>query len=260
MRIYPAIDLMDGKCVRLEQGQFESKKEYSSDPLAVAKNFQDQGATHLHVVDLDGAKTGSLSQLPLISILARKSGLKIQMGGGIRSAEQVESLLDIGVERIVLGSLAVRDAEAVTRLLEKFQPSSKAEPSEETFFQRFTLALDLWVKFDEGEKPRVILASAGWQQQERSKIDFWQFLENYIHLGVRRYLMTDIARDGMMTGPSFLLYEKIIERFPNLELIASGGISSLDDLKCLKKKKLFGAVVGKAFYENKFTVTQALKC
>ena len=242
MIIYPAIDLRGGRVVRLTEGKFDQEKSYGDDPLAVARSFKAAGATWLHVVDLDGAKDPAKRQAPLVEKLAQESGLRVQTGGGIRDEDQVASLLKAGVRRVIVGSLAVRSPDLVRSWFKKFGPES--------------IILSPDVRLDATGVPRI--AAAGWQETTGVALD--DFLNGYLPAGLTHILCTDISRDGKLTGPNAKLYAALVERFPSLQVQASGGVSSLDDLRGLKQTGSAGAIVGRALYEKKFTLQEALAC
>lgn len=242
MIIYPAIDLRGGRVVRLTEGRFDQEKSYSDAPLAVARGFAADGATWLHVVDLDGARDPAMRQNSLVARLARDSGLRVQTGGGIRAAAQVEVLFAAGAERVIVGSLAVTKPALVATWLERFGS------------ERIVLALD--GRADASGAYR--LATAGWQ--ETSKLTIADLIVRFLPHGLRHVLCTDIGRDGKLTGPNTALYTELRTRFPAIQLQASGGVSSLADLQQLKKTHLAGAIVGRALYENKFALSEALAC
>jgi len=242
MIIYPAIDLRDGRVVRLTEGRFDQEKCYGDDPLAVAREFAADGAQWLHVVDLDGAKDPAKRQIALVARLARESGLRVQTGGGIRRAAQVDALLAEGATRVIVGSLAVTNPNLVTSWLERYGS------------ERLVLALD--ARADSTGVFR--LATAGWQKT--SETTMADLIARYLPHGLRHVLCTDISRDGKLTGPNLPLYGELRTRFPALQLQASGGVSSLGDLQQLKKLHLAGAIVGRALYEKKFTLPEALAC
>ncbi|HVT72466.1 MAG TPA: 1-(5-phosphoribosyl)-5-[(5-phosphoribosylamino)methylideneamino]imidazole-4-carboxamide isomerase [Lacunisphaera sp.] len=242
MIIYPAIDLRGGRVVRLTEGRFDQEKAYGDDPLAVAREFAAAGATWLHVVDLDGAKDPTRRQTALVLQLAHASGLRVQTGGGIRDEAQVEALLAGGAQRVIVGSLAARDPAPVRRWLARFGG------------ERIVLAPD--VRLDAAGIPRV--AAAGWQESTGLALD--DFLAGYAGAGLVHILCTDISRDGKLTGPNTALYAALVARFPRLRLQASGGVSTLDDLRALRAAGAAGAIVGRALYEKKFTLQQALAC
>ena len=242
MIIYPAIDLRGGRVVRLTEGRFDQEKSYGDNPLAVARGFAADGAQWLHVVDLDGAKDPAKRQTTLVARLARESALRVQTGGGIRNAAQVEALLAAGAERVIVGSLAVTKPKLVASWLEKFGS------------EKLVLALD--ARADASGAFR--LATAGWQ--ETSELTVADLIVRYLPHGLRHVLCTDISRDGKLTGPNAALYTELRTRFPALQIQASGGVSSLDDLRELKASHLAGAIVGRALYENKFSLPEALAC
>lgn len=242
MIIYPAIDLRGGRVVRLTEGKFDQEKSYGDDPLAVARGFKAAGATWLHVVDLDGAKDPAKRQTPRVEQLAQESGLRVQTGGGIRDEAQVAALLQAGVRRVIVGSLAVRQPDLVRGWLKSFGP------------EHIILSPD--VRLDDAGVPRI--AAAGWQETTGVALD--DFLNDYLAAGLIHILCTDISRDGKLTGPNSALYAELVQRFPALQIQASGGVSSLDDLRVLKTTGSAGAIVGRALYEKKFTLQEALAC
>jgi phosphoribosylformimino-5-aminoimidazole carboxamide ribotide isomerase len=242
MKVYPAIDLVGGRCVRLEQGRFESAKVYGDDPLAMADRFAAAGATVLHVVDLDGAKDPRGRQLALLERLARHTSLAMQVGGGIRDRADIAALLATGVKRVVVGSVAAREPERALGLLSEFGP------------ERVVFGLD--VRLDASDEPR--LATHGWRDTEATTL--WSALDRFVPAGLRLLLCTDIGRDGMLNGPSLELYRRTLARYPALELLASGGIASLEDLRALRGLGAAGAIVGKALYEGRFALEEALAC
>ena len=242
MIIYPAIDLRGGRVVRLTEGKFDQETSYGDDPLAVAQGFAAAGATWLHVVDLDGAKDPARRQTPLVEKLARESGLRVQTGGGIRDEAQVAALLAAGVQRVIVGSLAVRQPGLVRGWLNSFGP------------EKIILSPD--VRLDGAGVPRI--AAAGWQ--ETTGVALGDFLTGFLAGGLKHILCTDISRDGKLTGPNSTLYAELVKKYPALEIQASGGVSSLDDLRVLKTAGAAGAIVGRALYEKKFTLQEALAC
>lgn len=242
MIIYPAIDLRGGRVVRLTEGRFDQEKSYGDDPVAVARDFAAAGAAWLHVVDLDGAKDPARRQTPLVERLARESGLRVQTGGGIRDEAQIAALLAAGVQRVIVGSLAVREPDRVRGWLGRFGP------------ERIILSPD--VRLDAAGIPRV--AAAGWQESTGVALD--DLLAGFLPAGLVHILCTDISRDGRLSGPNTALYAGLARRFPALQIQASGGVSSLDDLRALRVTGAAGAIVGRALYERKFTLKEALAC
>jgi len=242
MIVYPAIDLRQGKCVRLQQGRFEQATVYGDDPLAIARAYATEGAAWLHVVDLDGAKDGNAAQTDLVLRIAAESGLKVQTGGGIRSEAQITAYLKGGVGRVVIGSLAITNPGLVAIWLEQFGRD------------RIVLALD--VKSAEGGSWHV--ATHGWQKDSGKTLS--AVIEEYGAANLRHLLCTDVARDGLLGGANVALYGEMRAAYPNVAVQASGGVASLDDLRALKATGVAGVVVGKALYERKFTLAEALAC
>ncbi len=240
--IFPAIDLMGGKCVRLFQGDFNQRTDYSVSPVDMAKNFAEAGAKWIHIVDLDGAKSEQSQQAELITRIAKHAGLKVQTGGGLRNISQIQKLLAGGVSRVVIGSLAVSNPTQVKHWISELGPD------------KFTLALD--INIDAHGTPRPALR--GWQ--DTSPKTLWQVIDGYINTGVKSVLVTDIAKDGVLQGANTQLYQDFISRYPSLNLITSGGVGSLANVRALKALNPAGIIIGKALYENKFTLAQAIAC
>ena len=228
MRIIPAIDIIDGKCVRLIQGDYTQKTIYNENPLEVARSFENAGLTHLHLVDLDGAKAGKVISWQVVEKITSGTSLKVDFGGGIKTTEEVERLLNLGVSQVNLGSIAVREPEKITDWIQQFGADS--------------IILSADVKNE-------MISIDGWQQN--SAINIVAFLRDYIQRGIKHVTCTDIRTDGTLTGPNIELYKKILLSFPQLHLIASGGVSSLDDLHELKLIGADGVIVGKAIYEGR---------
>lgn len=241
MNIYPAIDLKSGKCVRLTQGDYQAVTQYPLDPVILAKSFAEEGATILHVVDLDGAKQGESVNFEIIKKISQESGLQIQTGGGIRTKQQIKEILENGIHRVVLGSIAIAQPDTVKKWLVEFGG------------EQIVLALD--VRIDAENIPRPALH--GWQTQSEKSL--WDLLDDYQESELQHVLCTDIQCDGMLQGPNVNLYQPCVARYPDLKFQASGGVSSLADLKKLSTINLVGAVVGKALYENKFSLRDALR-
>jgi phosphoribosylformimino-5-aminoimidazole carboxamide ribotide isomerase len=240
MEIYPAIDLMDGRCVRLSEGDYKSRTDYNVAPLDMAASYKAAGARWLHVVDLDGAKDPAKRQKKMIAALAEKSALKIQTGGGVRSAADVDELLELGAKRVIIGSLCIKDPAMVMAILDKHGP------------EKIVLALDVRGDFEKG----FFVATAGWQDVSSSKIDD---VINRYKGKARHILCTDISKDGKLKGPNVALYKYLCEKHPDMQFQASGGVSTLADLDELKASGATGAIIGKALYENKFTLDEALR-
>jgi phosphoribosylformimino-5-aminoimidazole carboxamide ribotide isomerase len=240
MEIYPAIDLINGRCVRLSEGDYNAQTNYDIDPLVMAASYKQAGARWLHLVDLDGAKDPAARQKKLIAALVEKSGLKVQTGGGVRSAVDVKELLELGVARIIIGSLCVRDVKAVMSIFEDPGP------------EKIVLALDVRGDFEKG----FFVATAGWQDTSTSKVD--EVIRQY--RGTAKHILcTDISKDGKLKGPNVQLYKYLCTQYPEMQFQASGGVSQLDDLNELKAGGAAGAIIGKALYEKKFTLDEALR-
>ena len=238
MIIYPAMDLMDGACVRLAQGRFDERTTYPTEPARALAEFADAGAAWAHVVDLDGARAGAPRQHDLIAELAGSAPLRLQVAGGFRDAAQVARMIEAGVGRVVIGSLAVSDPELVRSFI--------ADHGGE----RITLALD--VNILDGEP---MVATRGWT--EGSGVNLWKVAEQY--LDARHLLVTDISRDGMMGGPNVELVAEAVRRLPRVVVQASGGVSSLDDLRALADAGAGGAIVGKALWEGAIDLREAIR-
>ena len=228
MRIIPAIDIIDGKCVRLTQGDYNQKKIYNENPLEVAKEFENAGLKFLHLVDLDGAKAGKVVNWKVVESICKETNLDVDFGGGIKTEQQLKQLFDCGVKQVNLGSIAVKDPKIVTEWIKKFTS------------EKIILSADV---------KNEMIAISGWQ--ESAAIPITTFLNDYVKNGIEYVTCTDISVDGMLTGPSIDLYKKILINFPQLNLIASGGVSSLDDLQELKQIGVGGVIVGKAIYEGR---------
>lgn len=237
MILLPAMDLIGGRCVRLAQGRFDDATVYSADPLEAVLSFEKKGASWVHIVDLDGARDGAPRQHELIADIARNCNVSMQVAGGLREAEQLAFLFDAGVDRVAIGSLAVKQPDLVRGFIETFGAD------------RITLALDVNIV---DAVPRV--AIAGWT--ETSQLSLWEVAAFYPH--ARHLLVTDIGRDGMMTGPNIELLTETVRRLPDLAVQASGGISSLADLEAAAAAGAAGAIVGKALWEGKIDLEEAL--
>lgn len=233
MRIIPAIDIIDGQCVRLTQGDYDQKKVYNSDPLEVAKMFADHGITYLHLVDLDGAKAGTVQNLPVLEKIATHTNLVIDFGGGLRTTKDVQRVFDAGAKQITGGSVAVKNSE----LFEE------------------------WIATFGGEK--VILgadalnnqiAISGWT--EATELPVGDFIKGYQEKGITYVICTDISRDGALTGPAKDLYEDIRLDNPAIKLIASGGISGIVDVEMMQAIGMEGVIIGKAIYENRISLKE----
>jgi phosphoribosylformimino-5-aminoimidazole carboxamide ribotide isomerase len=238
MILYPAIDILKGQVVRLVQGDFSQQTVFSNDPLELLRQFQSEGAQVLHLVDLSGAKDPKDRQLELIEKLVRETSLKIQTGGGLRSTKEIKDLLDLGVDRVVLGSIAVTHPDVAIEALQTFGPD------------RLTFAVD--VQIENGEP---IVRTHGWTQS--SNLTFREVIKPFSEHGLKRVLCTDIAVDGRLVGPNIHLYQSLQKEFPHLEIQASGGVEKLTDLQDLAKIKTHSVVVGRALLSGKFKLSEA---
>ena len=237
MILLPAIDLIGGRCVRLAQGDFARETSYSDDPAAALADFAAGGAEEAHLVDLDGARAGAPRQHDRLALLASDTPLRLQVAGGVRSRAHVATLLEAGIARVVIGSLALTDPAAVAAMLLDFGPD------------HITLALD--VRLEEGA---AMVATHGWERGSGRTLG--DVLGDFP--AVRHLLVTDISRDGMLSGPNLDLMRSLAERYPTIELQASGGVAALDDLPALRATGAKRAIVGKAIWERKFTVAEGV--
>lgn len=233
MRIIPAIDIIDGKCVRLTQGDYGKAKIYRENPVEVAKEFEDADLEYLHLVDLDGAKKGKVVNWRAIEKIMAATALKVDFGGGVKSLEEVDALLDLGIDQINIGSLAVKDPTMFINCLQKFGS------------ENFILSADV-----KNEQIQV----RGWT--ELSGINIYDLVGKFEKEGLEYVTCTDIVADGMLQGPNFGLYKKLKKRFPELKITASGGISSVSDLQQLTYIKVHAVIVGKAIYEHKIKLSE----
>lgn len=237
MKIIPAIDLYNGKCVRLLKGEFENRTEYFDDPLQCAYGFSQEGAKEIHIVDLEGAESGEPKQLETILTIKKNTSLRVQAGGGFRNQETIRCVLEHKVDRVVIGSLAVSNPELIKSLIIEYG------------VERFVLAFDVFSQ----EQPKI--AIKGWS--ESTAFSLWDMLNEYSAFAKLRILCTDINRDGMLIGPNINLYQECITRYPNFYFQASGGVSSLQDLYELKRVGVSSVIIGKALYANYFSLSQA---
>lgn len=236
MEIIPAIDLIDGKCVRLTQGDYAQKKIYNEHPLEVAKQFEDAGLKRLHLVDLDGAKAGAVKNWKVLESIAGKTSLTIDFGGGIKKEEDVKIVFESGAALATIGSLAVKDEATFVSWLQIYGA------------HKFLLGAD--VKHEK-------IAVSGWL--ETTDVWVYDFLRKYWEHGIHQVFCTDVSKDGKLEGPSTELYKNIIKEFPTLYFIASGGVSSMQDLETLAAVGCKGAIVGKAIYENRIKISDLKK-
>ena len=233
MVIYPAIDLFDGKAVRLYKGDYARMTIYNEDPVAVALDFQKKGATHIHLVDLEGAKAGTTPNLETVCAIKKATGLFCEIGGGVRSMEVVRRYLDAGIDRVILGTAAVTD--------ESFLRSAVAE-----FSEKIAVGIDIRDGY---------VAIKGWTEKSQEKaLDFCGKMQK---LGVRTLICTDISRDGAMEGANHSLYQELAETF-SMNIIASGGVSAMEDVKRLAAMDIHGAIIGKAYYTGAIDLAEAI--
>lgn len=240
--IIPAIDLIDGKVVRLYQGDYGQKTEYSADPQGRFDDYVTQGATQLHLVDLDGAKDSTKRQLTVIRKLLANTKAPVQIGGGVRTEQDVIDLLDAGANRVVIGSTAVKDPATVAGWVEKYGAD------------KIVLALDVNIDAQGQRK----IAVAGWQ--EDSGVTIEALLAHYLPVGLKHVLCTDISRDGTLQGSNVALYRDLVAQFPQINWQASGGIGGIADIEALKGSGVGGVILGRSLLEGKFTVKEAIAC
>lgn len=233
MIIIPAIDIIDGKCVRLTQGDYAQKTVYNENPLEVAKEFEAAGLKRLHLVDLDGAKAGEVKNWKVLESIAANTNLIIDFGGGIKKEEDLHLVFDAGAAMATIGSLAVKNEALFAEWITRFGA------------EKFLLGADV--------KDEMI-AIGGWL--ETTDIDIYSFIDKYVKYGISQLFCTDVSKDGLLQGPSVALYEQIISRFPDLHFIASGGVATIDDLHALHKIGCSGAIVGKAIYEGRIDIEE----
>lgn len=225
--IIPAIDIIDGKCVRLTGGQFDKKKVYNEDPVEVALAFEALGLKRLHLVDLDGARTGTVRNWQVLERIASATNLVIDFGGGITNDDEVNRSFNVGASMINIGSMAVNNKPKLLTWLQAYGSN------------KFLIGADV---------KNELIMTRGWT--EESGISIYEFIKDYMQENVRHFFCTDISKDGMMEGPSEVLYQNIIKSFPGLYLIASGGVSNIQDVEVLKSIGCKGVIIGKAFYEG----------
>lgn len=236
MEIIPALDIIEGKCVRLTHGDYSQKKIYNEHPLEVAKQFEDAGLQRLHLVDLDGAKEGKVKNWKVLEAIAGKTSMIIDFGGGIKSEKDIEIVFESGAALATIGSMAVKEKETFVQQLQKFGAD------------KFLLGADV-----KAEKITI----TGWTEQ--TGIWIYDFIEDYIQKGVKQIFCTDVSKDGALEGPSTELYKNIIQKFPKLHFIASGGVSSIDDVYALEDIGCKGVIIGKAIYEGRIQLSELKK-
>ncbi len=236
MIIIPAIDIIDGKCVRLTQGRYDQKKIYDERPVRVAQTFQENGFKHLHVVDLDGARSSSPKNLYTLNHIALETDLIIDFGGGIKSEDSLVQALRSGADKVTVGSLAARNANLVKFWLMKYGPD------------KIIIGADV----KEGK-----IAVSGWM--EKTDLDILEFINDFVDSGALTFVCTDISKDGMLQGSTVELYDAILDHFPKIQLIASGGVSTMEELHQLKELGVHGAIIGKALYEGFLDMHELVK-
>lgn len=232
MTVIPALDIIDGRLVRLAMGDYLKKTEYSSTPLDMAKRFEDAGLKHIHLVDLDAAKSGELKNLKILEEIAKKTKLSIDFGGGVKTEQNLKSVLNAGAAEVSVGSVAVKNPSLVYSWIEKYE-------------NKLILSADSLNGF---------ISISGWQQN--TDLDVISFIKSYNEKGLKKVIATDISRDGMLSGPSLGLYTKLLNSLPDEFVIASGGISSYSDLIALKEIGIKSAIVGKAYYEGRISLEE----
>ncbi|MEQ8927868.1 MAG: 1-(5-phosphoribosyl)-5-[(5-phosphoribosylamino)methylideneamino]imidazole-4-carboxamide isomerase [Fulvivirga sp.] len=233
MRIIPAIDIIDGKCVRLEQGDYNAKTVYNSNPVDVAKTFEDNGIKYLHLVDLDGAKSGKIVNHKVLESIAKATNLTIDFGGGIKSDLDIACAFDSGASQVTCGSIAIKQQAKVLEWIEKYGSG------------KLILGADVKNK---------MIAVSGWT--ETTSVTIESLINSFIPNGLTTVICTDISTDGMLQGPNVALYNELMGSFPALNLIASGGVSCIEDVQKLKENGLFGVIIGKAIYEHKISLAE----
>ena len=233
IEIIPAIDLIEGKCVRLTQGDYGQKTIYNENPLEVAMQFQDAGLKRLHLVDLDGAKAKKVVNWKVLEKIATKTSLHVDFGGGVQSDEDLKAVFESGAKQVTGGSIAVKNPELFLNWISVYGG------------EKIILGAD-------AKKEKV--AVSGWE--EGTEIWVYDFVENYVDKGVKYTISTDVAKDGLLQGPSFDLYKNLQDKCPDLKIIASGGISGLEDVEKLAEMNIYGVIIGKAIYENRIKLSE----
>ena len=233
IEIIPAIDLIDGKCVRLSQGDYAQKTIYNDNPVEVAKQFENAGIRRLHLVDLDGAKSGIIKNISVLEKIASQTSLSIDFGGGVKTASDFQSVLNAGAKYVAVGSVAVKQPQVFKEWLNDFGADK------------------IFLGTDVNDNK---LAVSAWQ--ESTNIDIFEFLEEKTQQGINKVFSTDISKDGMLTGPAVELYQQLHSKFPNIELVASGGVSNINDIYEVEKAGCSGVIIGKAIYEGRITLAE----
>ena len=234
MNIFPAIDIIDAKAVRLFKGDYNQKTVYNDSPLSVAMSFKEAGAEYIHIVDLDGAKSGDTPNAELISKIAKESGLKVEIGGGIRSEAVIKRYLDAGVMRVILGTIAIENPEFTEEMVKKYGD-----------------AIAVGIDISEG-----YVATKGWT--EITKVSCDEMFKRMEGIGVKTVICTDISKDGAMSGTNLELYRDLSAKY-SIDIVASGGVSSIADVKALRSMDMYGAIIGKAYYTGAIDLKQAIE-
>ena len=234
MLIYPAIDLYEQQAVRLFKGDYAQKTVYSENPVEVARDFKASGATHIHLVDLEGAKLGTTPNLSVIVNIKKETGLFTEVGGGIRTMDVIDAYLSAGIDRVILGTAAVTEEGFVEKAVQKYG-------------EKIAVGIDIKDGF---------VAIKGWT--EKSQWDAFAFCEKMQKIGVKTMICTDISKDGAMQGTNRALYKQLSEKF-SMQIIASGGVSSMEDVKALRQMELYGAIIGKAYYTGAINLKEAIE-
>ncbi|BET96327.1 1-(5-phosphoribosyl)-5-[(5-phosphoribosylamino)methylideneamino]imidazole-4-carboxamide isomerase [Xenorhabdus taiwanensis] len=240
--IIPALDLIDGNVVRLHQGDYDQRRDYGNSPLSHLQQYEQEGAKLLHLVDLTGAKDPAKRQVVLLKALLAGVTVPVQVGGGIRSEADIKTLLEAGASRVVIGSTAITQPELVKQWLQNYGAEA------------IVLALDVRINAD-GIKQ---VAISGWQENSNTTLEY--VIEQYLPVGLKHVLCTDISRDGTLSGSNIVLYQEISQQYPQIQFQASGGIGSLTDISPLPASGVTGVIVGRALLEGKFTLTEAIQC
>ncbi len=234
MYIFPAIDLYKGKAVRLLRGEYDKMTVYSENPIEIAYEFESLGASHIHMVDLEGARNGGTPNIEIVRQVAKETGLFVEIGGGIRSMDVVDAYIGEGIDRVILGTAAVQDKSFVKKAVDKYG-------------EKIAVGADIKDGY---------VAIKGWT--EKSQYTCFEFCEEMQNLGVKTLICTDVSKDGAMQGTNRELYKELSEKF-NMQIVASGGVSTIDDVKALSKMNLYGAIIGKAYYTNAISLKEAIE-
>jgi phosphoribosylformimino-5-aminoimidazole carboxamide ribotide isomerase len=248
MIVIPAIDIIQGKCVRLTQGNYSSQKIYNSDPLETAKKFEEYGCRYLHLVDLDGAKEGRVVNYEILQKICRKTNLKVDFGGGIKTEEDLKKVFDSGAKQVNLGSIAYHEPDKVVNWISRYGND------------KIILSCDVKRNQEDGFSSNNLnnykIAVSGWQST--TKEGLYDFVNYYSNYNLRYVTCTDISRDGTLTGPNYNLYKQLKKSFPEIKITASGGVRNLNDLQYLSQEKIYGVIIGKSIYEKKISLSQLM--